>query len=114
MLRELEERLRAKCLRVVHWYSDGRTTGAVHREYVYNVLQPPSPPCAGSESLQLAKAAQLPGLLSRQIHQLDTLEVGLRDKRIENAQKLLQQYKVHVEIFISVSNILDGICICDL
>lgn len=98
MLRELEERLRAKCLRVVHWYSDGRTTGAVRRECVYNVFKPPFLLPAGSESLQLAKAAQLPGLLSRQIHQLDTLEVGLRGRKEGNAQKLLQQYKVHVGI----------------
>ena len=29
VLRELEERLKAKCLRVVHWYSEGKTTGII-------------------------------------------------------------------------------------
>lgn len=53
--------------------------------------------CEGSESLQLARAAQLPGLLTQQIHQLDNLEVQLREKKEENAQRLLQQYKVVID-----------------
>ena len=48
----------------------------------------------GSDTLQLAKAAQLPGLLTQQINQLAAAEVQLREKKHDNAQKLHQQYKV--------------------
>ena len=54
----------------------------------------PCPLCKGSESLQLAKATQLQGLLTQQIHQLDAAEGRLTAKREENAKRLLQQYKV--------------------
>ena len=37
----------------------------------------------GSESLQLAKAAQLPGLVAQQINSLDSVEAHLREKRKE-------------------------------
>ena len=48
----------------------------------------------GSDSLQLAKAAQLPGVLTQQINQMDMAEVQLREKKEENARKMHQQYKV--------------------
>ena len=54
----------------------------------------PCPLCKGSESLQLAKATQLQGLLTQQIHQLDAAKGQLTVKREENAKRLLQQYKV--------------------
>ena len=48
----------------------------------------------GSESLQLAKAAQLPGLVAQQINALDSVEAHLREKRKENALRQHQHYKV--------------------
>ena len=59
--------------------------------YIYNLCTPPS---EGSESLKLAKAAQLQGLLTQQINQLDAAEAQLSEKKKENAQRLQQQYKV--------------------
>ena len=48
----------------------------------------------GSEKLQLAKATQLPTLLSQQIGQLEASEVQLREMRADNAHKLQQQHPV--------------------
>ena len=51
-----------------------------------------------SESLQLAKAVQLPGLLIQQISQLDSVETQLKEKRMESTQRQFQQYKVCVYV----------------
>ncbi|CAI8034886.1 HAUS augmin-like complex subunit 4 [Geodia barretti] len=77
VLREVQERLKAKCLRVAQWHSEGKASG--------------------SESLQLAKAAQLPGLVAQQINSLDSVEAQLREKRKENALRQHQHYKILVE-----------------
>ena len=72
---DLDQRLRAKCLRVVQWHTPHKEVGS-------------------SDALQLARVGQLPQLLTQQKEEERRMEEELEQLRQDYDQKLITQHKV--------------------
>lgn len=54
-------------------------------------------PAAGSEELQLAKAGQLPQLVSQRLQELRATEERLQSRRHERASRVSARHKVYTD-----------------